>query len=401
MKKLTLVIALTSIYAGPLQAAAIDRSGQSIAAFLQPGNYFEAGISVLDASLSGKMNDNFSKGGLTAAANMPSGDIANSYYSPSAALKLQLTDQFSIGFLYDHPFGADAGYPIKEYPAYTEGDEKSESEVVSQNLTTLIGFQPNQHWNIYAGPALQTVKGTSRLRGAGYSWARYDLDAPETTGVGWLAGIAYSIPEIALKASLTYRSEIDHDMEMTESLSILHPLAGRVDLGTSTENSTITTPQSVNLDLQTGIMANTVAFANVRWVDWSNFKISPPKLYNFTQQATGNGVHLAAYYDDQIAANIGLGRKFNEKLSGTVSVGWDSGSGELVTTLGPTEGYWNVGLGAQYSPAENYFIAAGLKYFWLGDAKAQSGFDFGTDKYDAVYEDNYAWGYGLKIGYRF
>lgn len=401
MNKSTLIIALGCICTGQIHAAGLDRSGQSISAFLQPGNYFEAGISVLDASLSGKMNDNFSKGGLSAAANMQTGDIANSYYSPSAALKFQLTDQFSIGFLYDHPFGADAGYPIKAYQAYTEGNERSESEVVSQNLSTIIGFQPNQHWNIYAGPALQTVKGKSRLRGAGYSWSRYDLDAKETTGVGWLAGAAYAIPDIALKASVTYRSEIDHDMNMTESLNILHPVAGRVDLGTSTEKSTITTPQSVNLDFQTGIMKDTVAFANVRWVDWSNFRISPKKLYEFTKLSTGSGVDLAAYYDDQISANLGLGRKFNDKISGTVSVGWDSGAGDLVSTLGPSKGYWNVGLGAQFSPAANYFISGGVKYFWLGDAKAQSGFDFGTDKYDAVYEDNYAWGYGLKIGYRF
>ncbi|MEG0196834.1 MAG: outer membrane protein transport protein [Acinetobacter sp.] len=401
MKKLPLIIGLTCICTGQLHAASIDRSGQSVAAFLQNGNYFEAGISVLDASLSGEMNNDFSKGGLTAASNMQTGDIANSYYSPSAALKLQLTNQFSLGFLYDHPFGADAGYPIKIYPAYTEGSEKSESEVVSQNLTTLIGFQPDKHWNIYVGPALQTVKGKSRLRGAGYSWVRYDLDAPETTGIGWVAGVAYSIPEIALKAAVTYRSKIDHDMQMTESLNILHPLAGRVDLGTSIEESTISTPQSVNLDLQTGVMENTIAFANIRWVDWSNFKISPKKLYNFTKQTTGNGMHLAAYYDDQISANLGLGRKFNDQLSATVSVGWDSGSGELVTTLGPTEGYWNIGLGAQFNPAENYFIAAGVKYFWLGDAKAQSGPDFGTQNYDAVFKNNDAWGYGLKIGYRF
>lgn len=401
MNKSTLIIALGCICTGQIHAAGLDRSGQSISAFLQPGNYFEAGISVLDASLSGKMNDNFSKGGLSAAANMQTGDIANSYYSPSAALKFQLTDQFSIGFLYDHPFGADAGYPIKAYQAYTEGNERSESEVVSQNLSTIIGFQPNQHWNIYAGPALQTVKGKSRLRGAGYSWSRYDLDAKETTGVGWLAGAAYAIPDIALKASVTYRSEIDHDMNMTESLNILHPVAGRVDLGTSTEKSTITTPQSVNLDFQTGIMKDTVAFANVRWVDWSNFRISPKKLYEFTKLSTGSGVDLAAYYDDQISANLGLGRKFNDKISGTVSVGWDSGAGDLVSTLGPSKGYWNFGLGAQFSPAANYFISGGVKYFWLGDAKAQSGFDFGSDKYDAVYEDNYAWGYGLKIGYRF
>lgn len=401
MKISMIAFSIACLSAAQIHAAALDRSGQSIAAFLQPGNYFEAGLSVLDASLSGNMTDNFSKGGLTSAANMQTGDIANSYYSPSVALKLQLTDQFSMGFLYDHPFGADAAYPYGEFQAYTEGDEQTEATVSSQNLTTILGFQPNEHWNFYAGPAIQTIKGKASLRGAGYSWARYDLDAKETTGIGWLAGIAYSIPDIALKASLTYRSDIDHDMDTIESLSILHPLAGRIDLGTSAEKSTMTTPQSINLDFQTGIMANTVAFANVRWVEWSNFKISPQKLFNFTAQSTGAGVDLAAYYDDQISANVGVARKFNNKLSGTISAGWDSGAGELVSTLGPTEGYWNIGLGAQFSPAENYFISGGVKYFWLGDAKAQSGFDFGTEKYDAVYKDNHALGYGLKIGYRF
>lgn len=36
--------------------------------------------------------------------------MANHYYSPSAALKIQATEQFSIGLLYDHPYGADAEY---------------------------------------------------------------------------------------------------------------------------------------------------------------------------------------------------------------------------------------------------------------------------------------------------
>lgn len=401
MKKSVLIIALSCIYTAQLHAAALDRSGQSISAFLQPGNYFEAGISVLDASLSGKINDNFSKGGLSVAKNMHTGDIANSYYSPSVALKLQLTDQFSLGFLYDHPFGADAAYPIGPFDVYTENEQSTEATVTSQNLSTIFGFQPNQHWNFYAGPALQTVKGQATLRGAGYSWGRYDLDAKETTGVGWLAGVAYTIPEIALKTSITYRSEIDHDMNMTETFSILHPVAGRVSLGSGTEKSTITTPQSLNLDLQTGIMKDTVAFANVRWVDWSTYKISPKLLFRATEKLSGAGVNLAAYYDDQISANLGLGRKFNDKVSGTLSVGWDSGAGDLVSTLGPSKGYWNIGLGAQFSPAKNYFISGGVKYFWLGDAKAQSGFDFDTEKYDAVYKDNYALGYGLKIGYRF
>lgn len=60
-----------------------------------------------------------------------------------------------------------------------------------------------------------------------------------------------------------------------------------------------------------------------------------------------------------------------------------------------------MGLGLQYSPAANYFIAGGVKYFWLGDAKAQSAAQFNTDNYVADFTGNNAIAYGMKIGYKF
>ncbi|MGP4882631.1 hypothetical protein ACTXQV_65460, partial [Klebsiella pneumoniae] len=66
---------------------------RSISAFLQPGNYFEASLSVSDTSLEGQ------EAGTNPTRNSIS-DIANSDYRPSAALKLQLAPQFSFGFLY-------------------------------------------------------------------------------------------------------------------------------------------------------------------------------------------------------------------------------------------------------------------------------------------------------------
>ncbi len=44
MKKKTLVMVMASFCTSPLYAAAFDRTGQSISAFLQPGNYFEAAL---------------------------------------------------------------------------------------------------------------------------------------------------------------------------------------------------------------------------------------------------------------------------------------------------------------------------------------------------------------------
>ncbi|TCB52679.1 long-chain fatty acid transporter [Acinetobacter sp. ANC 4779] len=506
LKTLSTAILLATVPMTGAFAAALDRSGQSIAAFLQPGNYFEAGISVLDPTVEGQ------EAGASATQRNIS-DMAGDYYFPSAALKFQPTNKFSFGILYDQPFGADAEYTgnnvfvsdstntilgqstlnslanqtvqntlaangittqaITSSPttvigalgvqagfsgaalqtfvqnqvnaaggnavaaaqtAYDTlyagglaqaqaqiagingllGTGNTKVEVNTQNLSFIAGFQPTENWNIYAGPVYQTVKGNLSLRGQAYSiFNGYDASIKETHGVGWLAGLAFQIPDIALKASLTYRSEIDHDVNINESIPTLPALtllpngaAAAAGIAAASGETKITTPQSVNLDFQTGIMANTVAFANVRWVDWSSFSIRPYK-FGLLSDAVGplvqrpNGFNLVEYSDDQISATVGVGRKLSEQWAGNLSVGWDSGAGNPVSTLGPTEGYWNVGLGLQFSPAPNYFIAGGVKYFWLGDAKAQTGAQAGGNEYVANFEDNNAIAYGMKIGYRF
>jgi len=388
-------------------AAALDRSGQSIAAFLQPNNYFEAGITVLDPNVSGKD-----------ISQNNTGDMANHYYSPNAALKIQATEHFSIGLIYDQPYGADAQYRgqsnfIESRPLPFQGG--TSVTVDTENLNLLFGYQPNQNWNLYAGAVYQTLDATVLLRGESYSaYSGYDFKTGRDEAVGWLAGIAYQIPEIALKTSLTYRAKIKHEMNAYENHGITGFTGSPVfdamlnQINNAQGTTEITTPQSVNLDFQTGIMENTVAFANVRWVNWKDFAIRPykfgaasvlPPIVNKTGKK--DGFDLVAYTDDQYSVTAGVGRKVNDHWAGNISVGWDSGAGNPVTTLGPTEGYWNVGVGVQYSPAPNYFIAGGVKYFWLGDAKAQSGSQFNTPEHVAEFKNNDAIAYGLKIGYKF
>ena len=427
---------LATLPATGVFAAALDRSGQSISAFLQPGNYFEAGLSVLDADVSGTTKANYPNAALPLLSNTSVGEMADSYQFAHAALKLQLADQLSFGLIYDQPFGAKATYStdtaklpaalpgaaaaLQGQGAFHNGTQGTSVEVETQNLSMILGFQPIKNINLYAGGVYQTVKGSVQLRGAGYgginAFGGYNADIPEDSAAGWLVGAAYQIPEIALKAAVTYRSEIKHKVNLDESSvgaiapgSLAPILNNPAVIGKPATGSTdITTPQSVNLDLQTGIMANTVAFANVRWVNWKDFAIRP-YAFGIASNIAGanpainkpNGFNLVAYTDDQWSINTGIGRKLNDQWAGNVSVGWDSGAGNPVTTLGPTEGYWNVGLGLQYSPAANYFIAGGVKYFWLGDAKAQSGAQFNTDNYVADFTGNNAIAYGMKIGYKF
>jgi long-chain fatty acid transport protein len=425
LKALSTAMILATVPMTGAFAAALDRSGQSMAAFLQPGNYFEAGISVLDPSVSGKVSNTWVPGGAAAPLapayqNTDLSAMGDDYYFPSAALKLQLTDNLSFGLIYDQPFGAAGAFSTSDplvglnTGLFHLNGEATEVEVDTQSLSMIFGFQPNENFNIYAGPVYQTIKGNVQLRGAAYGSANglglYNADLDEDGAVGWLAGFAYQIPEIALKTSITYRSEIDHKASAREyGQSNVLAFVGSSPVYDVATDANITTPQSVNLDFQTGIMANTVAFANVRWVNWKDFSIDLKQFGTVadTLGALGqtpdnpNGFDIVAYTDDQWSANVGVGRKFNDLWAGNVSVGWDSGAGNPISTLGPTEGYWNVGLGLQYSPTPATFIAGGVKYFWLGDAKAQAASNFGSDTYVAEFKDNDALAYGLKIGYKF
>lgn len=372
-------------------ASGLDRSGQSMTAFLQPGNYAEAGMSFLSPSVQGHSTVSGHEGEKI-------GNMADNYYFPSAAIKVQATDHISLGLLYDQPFGANATYALED-GTFDNAKESTEVEVRTHNLTGLIGYQPTENWNIYGGAVWQTVEADIHLRGDAYSrLSGYDISVDQKEAWGWIAGLAYQIPEIALKASVTYRSEIEHNAKTTEktTLAELNPAYAVFSNRVSQVNAT--TPQSVNLDFQTGITQKTLAFANVRWVHWDQFTVTPSLLAQVSAAVspTHKSQNLIDYTDDQWSANIGLGHKFNDKWSASATAGWDSGAGNPVTTLGPTNGYWSVGLGGQYSPTANTFLQTGIKYYGLGDAKAKT-----AGAIVGEFQDNYALGYGFKIGYKF
>lgn len=257
----------------------------------------------------------------------------------------------------------------------------------SQNFTGLLGVKLGEKKNIqiYGGPTIQRLEGDVHLRGNAYKTASgYDANITRDTAYGWMAGIAYLKPEIALKAALTYRSEIDHDVTVTENF----PALGAAGVGTN--EITITTPKSVNLDFQTGINPTTLLTAKARWVPWSDFAIKP------TIYGKASGLNLISYDDDAWTAEVGLGKKLSPQLAISGAVGYDSGAGNPITSLGPVEGNWNVGLGVKYNLTPEWAVSGGVKYLMFGDAKAKlpDGSIVGD------FQDNDGWVYGVRLSYQ-
>ena len=389
LKTLTVAVAALSI-ASVASAAGLDRSGQDITAFLQDGTYAEAVYTYIDADVTGKDT-----------SGNKIDDIAESYDFFRYGVKADINETFSIGILYDEPFGAAADYSgkndfVSHEPNPNFGGliqpngEETIVEVRTESITGILGAKlgMNKEFQVYGGPVAQRVKADVKLRGKAYGLADgYTTHISADQDYGWLAGVAYSKPEIALQAALTYRSEIDHTLPISESFPALafqqkNPnRAGKID---------ITTPESVNFDFQTGINPTMLATAKVRWVPWSDFAIVPP-LYN-----EASNLSLVSYDEDQWQVELGLAKRMTPALAVTGTVGWDSGAGNPVTSLGPIEGYYSAGLGAKYNVTENWAVSAGGKYLWFGDAEGQ----IPNKNIVSDFEDNDGFALGMKLSYQ-
>ena len=73
----------------------------------------------------------------------------------------------------------------------------------------------------------------------------------------------------------------------------------------------------------------------------------------------------------------------------------DSGAGNPITSLGPVEGNWNVGLGAKYNLTPEWAVSGSVKYLMFGDTKAKPDGSIVGD-----FQDNDGWVYGVRLSYQ-
>lgn len=412
LKTLTVAVAALSV-ASVASAAGLDRSGQDITAFLQDGTYAEAVYTYIDADVSGHDNAYVGSDKNTYQQGKKIDDIAESYDFFRYGVKADINDTFSVGILYDEPFGAAADYSgnnnfVDQNPLSPRNGEGTNVEVRTESITGILGAKlgENKNLQVYGGPVAQRVKADVKLRGTAYIAANgYTTHISPDQDYGWIAGMAYSKPEIALKAALTYRSEIEHSAKAAESYPVVDsgaipdPIVSALGLSpTRSDSIDITTPESVNFDFQTGINPTTLATAKVRWVPWSDFAIVPSLYNDVSKVATQDdkGLALVSYDKDQWQVELGLAKRLAPKFAVSGTVGWDSGAGNPVTSLGPIEGYYSAGLGAKYNVTENWAVSAGGKYLWFGDADGE----IPSKQVVSKFEDNDGFALGVKLSYQ-
>ncbi len=346
MKKILLASAAV-FCAQAAYSGGIERAIVSPQILFEDGRYAEFSIGTVSPDVSGTLG-------------VSSGDVSPSYSVVNGGYKWDYGGKWDVAVVAGQYFGADVDYPAGTGYALAG----SNATLSSLGLSAMAKYQLDGGMSLYGGLSSHSLEMEVQLSSG------YQAQGGNTRSYGYLVGAAYERPEIALRAALTYRSSMDFEIDTTENVA-------------PASVTDVTLPQSITLDFQTGIAADTLVFGSVHWVDWSEFDISPAGFLGVS------GGPLVSYSDSTTTFNLGVGRKFSETWSGALSVSHEPSSGAPVGNLGPTDGFTSLALGGTYTSG-NMKVTGGVRYVMVGDA---------TTTINADFSDNSALAFGLKVGF--
>ncbi len=388
-------------------ASGIDRAGNDYSVLFEDGNYVKLSFSTVRPEVSGEYSTTFGP-----AAGTSTGIMSEDFSTAGLALKYGLAENIDIALFVNQPFGANALYPEGPYSGLG-------AEWDSNQVAVVLKYQATPNISVYGG--VRSIESNATIaipdtlvrgglaRGAQAAVAQanasgnpaaiaqadaalagvvgapsgafnYSANAAADRQTSYIAGAAYEMPEIALRVALTYESGYTHSFATSESV-----LAAPAVSGNSVTDIKI--PQSVTLDFQSGVAADTLVFGSIKWSEWSVWEVRPAGY-----EALTRGQRVTGIDSDTFTYRLGVGRKINEDLSVFGRVTYESSNGDVASRLSPTDGSTAIGLGGTYS-IDNIEITAGVEYIMFNTST--------TDSTGTVFADNTALGLGLSVGYKF
>ncbi len=410
MRMSTLAAAILA--ASPVMAGGFDKSDHSFDILFSDDNVITTSFSQTAVNTKGTASQMY--GG---DQSIGTGTIVSDIVSPEVALRLGAADNVTCALKVEEPYGAEVAYADDSLVYDIDpGDGSSvaitapvATEYESQSLTVGCGYDfalSSGKLTVLAGPKIQSVKGffsedlSSQSAGSADN-LEVELDAG--TEVGYILGAAYSIPEIALRASIIYHSQIDYTgtgtINSLAPLSLLDP--NMQDQTFTTTGTTKTfTPQSVELALQSGVAENTLAFVNIRWSEYS--KLSELNIEGDGSVALANAggasfddinaqaggaltdlidPSLSLFHQDTLDVALGMGRQLTDKLAigASYSTSLKLGSKSSLVPDGadsdnvrvPSSETQTFSFGGEYTLTPEFTINGGLAYTLLDSYTAE------------------------------
>ena len=359
------VLSIASLSAGSIFAVGPDSSGSSTQDYsyiLDSGN----SISISRFTNSPKVTGTHPEGYA----------ITNGYKSYSGT---------SISAKWDYSgtvIGISTGTPYITDLTYKDGILTNAGAKISSNETAIVASRSvASGFKVFGGIRLNQVKATVNkpyLGGAGnptFSVAggyQYELDTGTSTG--FALGAAYEVPQIMLRASIQYNSEIKHsNAKVTETLG---------GAATASSPDDVISPSSMIIKLRSALSPRMLAFANWRSSQYKKLTLSGP-----VHTAAGQGL----IYDPESGTDytLGVALKVNDSLNVLVGTakGQATDTGANESALAPFKGNTANFIGATFKISDNVEINGGYSLITLGDATATVPLSTGVGG-NGIFADN-------------
>ncbi len=370
MKTLTTAALALGLTASSAFAGSVQRSAdQSQILFERGKNYLQFSVTYADADISGTATA-FNLGPVAQPAGTPSGDIAESFLSYSAGLKVELSEKLTFAVVANNPVGADVRYGAV-LPYVFAG---STAEITSTAITGYLKYQITDRFSVYGGLRATSVDGNVNLAPSLLGGAfNYTLNVASDVGYGYVLGAAFTIEEILMKFALTYESKTEHDFVDNNGVPF-----------------TVEIPQAVTLHARSAVSQQMLVFGSIRWQEWSEFQVAPADF--LANPLNTSQLPIAFGADDYTTYELGVARRLTEKFSLIGTLTYEPDSGKPVGNLEGRDGFMAYGIAGRYS-TETYDITAGVRYIELGSTN--------TTTINSQFSGNDAIAVGLQLGYRF
>ena len=317
----------------------------------------------------------------------PTGSMYPDFTATTLAVKMDLNDQISLGYanylsaaiLVDY---RNAG-AVGNYAAISPGSAFVDLEIRSQLLAAkyLLG----ENMSVFGGLKYsETSDATANV----LKNPRGSLTIPSASDTAFALGLAYEMPEIALRASGLYQTKTEFDLPMSSSAF------------PSLINGKGALPESFTLRFQTGIAEDTLAFGSIHRANWADSQIEFETDVNGTGNLTGSLAARSTFTTTNVYS-LGIGRKISEELSISGTYSWEEGSGPTDSSLlSTTDGKKTVSLGGKYTKG-SMTLSAGYSYTQFGDYTSTGTVTGVPGMAASVFTDNSSSAVGIKVGFAF
>ena len=377
--KIKTVVAVLLATTSMATAGGMDRATTGTSTLFEKGSY--ADLSYASTAPSIGPNANLLLG-LAGGMN-----VTQSFTTTQFSFKTDLNDKLSVAISSNNnPFGVDVDYDdfATGGGAYA-GITSLRANLGSTAVTSMARYKITDRVSAIAALKYQTVSGTADvsvpLSAASGGAVDGDVSLTRASDTNFIVGASYEIPEIALRVVGTYESEATFD-----------PSVIAETIGANTGPGQIKTPEVLMLEFQSGVAANTLVFGSIRHAKWEDAQVKMSAAYGNAQLSD---------FDNSTTYTLGVGRKFSDSFSASLSASVDTGDGDDASLLAPTGRSTAISLGGKYTLNNGMAISGGVSHrvynsaTWYGNDSELGGGD------DVTFGDNSVTTLGMKLSVSF